>query len=98
MSEQRKPGQTGDDGTRIRIELGVDASTAAVATIKVRKPDFTTETWPATPDGTSIYYDAAASDLDQVGDYIVQAYVDLPGLSWAGHSPKVGFKILDNIF
>lgn len=76
----------GDIGTIIKIDLGEDISTATVRKIKYRKPDGTMGEWTAAAHGTTAvkYTTTAVADLNQVGRWKFQAYIEMP--DWKGHS------------
>lgn len=74
---------TGDVGTEIVLDCGVDVSTATVRKILVKKPGGAAAEWPAVADGTNrIKYVTVAGDLDTTGTWYLQAYVEMPG--WQG--------------
>ena len=73
----------GDTGTIIKLDCGMDISTATVHNIVVRKPNGTKVTWAGTVNGTStILYVTQAGDLDIAGTWHFQAFVTMPG--WTG--------------
>ena len=73
----------GDTGTIIKVDCGVNISTATVHNIVVRKPNGAKVTWVGTISGvTSILYATQASDLDIAGTWHLQAVVTMPG--WTG--------------
>ena len=66
----------------------VDISTATLMQIKFKKPDGTTDTQTAVftnagADG-KIEYVSVLTDLDQVGNWKLQGYVEMP--AWQGHT------------
>lgn len=79
---------TGDVGTAIILDCVDDVSAATVRTIKVRKPNGVRTTWAATLDGTTkIKYVIQTGDLDVIGNWALQAYVEIPG--WKGSGKLV---------
>lgn len=73
----------GDVGTRIVLDCGEDVSPSIVRKIVVRKPSGIKIEWSAVLDGTeSIQYTTLTGDLDEVGRWRLQAYVEMP--AWRG--------------
>jgi hypothetical protein len=88
------PGQyyIGDIGTEIIVDVCSDITTATLAALKVMKPDMTEHTWVGSVyDTTKIRYIAQSGDFDQVGEYRVQPYIEMPG--WQGRGDTATFKI-----
>jgi MinD-like ATPase involved in chromosome partitioning or flagellar assembly len=80
----------GDVGTQIVLDCEQDISTATVREILARKPDGTVVTWPASASGTdAISYTILAGDLDQRGQWRLQARVTMPDGSWLGRTAKL---------
>jgi len=76
----------GDIDTRIILETGVDVSAGTTLEIHYVKPSGESGSWTALPvagEETQIYYDTVEGDLDEAGDWQVQAYVELA--TWEGH-------------
>ncbi len=64
------------ESLRLTLQTGVDISGANAQVIKYLKPDDTEGEFAAVIDGTNdLYYDFAANDLDQVGDWTFWAFV-----------------------
>ena len=66
-------------GLKIVLDTKIDLSDISAAIIKCRKPDKTIESWSAEvdTDNTSyIYHVTKIGDLDQEGDYELQAYIE----------------------
>lgn len=85
-----------DVGTVIELDTGVDLSDAYKVAIAVRKPDGTEEEWSASVNAqqpTRLYHVAAEGDLDQVGEYYVQASVTMP--AWSGRGQTTSFFVYD---
>lgn len=84
---------SGDIGTLIQLNVGVDISTATVTKIRVKTPDKSIVLWTATigPDKMTLNYTTKSGDLTLAGKYQLQAYVELPG--WKGHGTIAEFKI-----
>lgn len=69
----------GMTGLRIRVDTGIDLSSASKVALKVRKPSGVEEEWIGFANRTYIEYDVQSGDLDETGFYKIQAYVELPG-------------------
>lgn len=81
-----------DVGTEIIVDTCSDISSATVTDLIVEKPDGEQFTWHGSVyDTTKIRYVVDAGDFDQVGEYLVQAYVEMPG--WAGRGNTTTFKV-----
>jgi len=83
-----------DVGTVFEVDVGDDLSSATTTDLKVRKPDGTTTTWTGTKDGvvnSQINYTIVEDDLDQVGEYLLQAYVVTP--TWTGRGETAAFVV-----
>lgn len=77
----------GDTGTAIVLDCGQNITAATARTIEVRKPDGSTASWTASASGTdAISYTTLAGDLDQQGQYRLQALVTLPSGTWRGET------------
>lgn len=104
-STSRNNIQVGAINLLVELELregyGVlDVSTATVKTIIIEKPDHTTLISASASfmtDGTDglIYYRTVAGDLNQIGVYNVQAYVEMP--SFTGYSTPTDFEVFPNL-
>jgi hypothetical protein len=82
----------GDIGTQIIVDTGEALASATVLQLKIKKPDGTKVTKTATiTETTKLLYSTIAGDLNLAGEYIVQAYVELPG--WKGHGLPVSFNV-----
>ncbi len=78
----------GDIGTEIILDCGTAVTTSTVRNVIARSPRGAKKTWAASVDGTNnIKYVTAAGDLDQAGDWRIQAYVEMPG--WQGYGDVV---------
>lgn len=93
-----------DVGTQILITIkegnvAVDLSTATVKQFDFKKKDGTTVVKDADfyTDGTDgiLEYITLDGDIDQVGKWSVQPYLELP--NWQGHTQKVDFRVGDLI-
>jgi len=82
--------QKGVVGSKILVTIKdtsnavVDVSTASVKRIRYRKPDGTEDFFAANfesdgSDGQINYITASTDDLDQVGEWEIQGYVELSG-------------------
>ena len=75
----------GDTGTKITMDCEDDVSPSSVRKILVRKPSGLKIEWSATLEGTNfIQYTTLAGDLDEVGRWLLQAYVEMPAWSGSG--------------
>jgi len=75
----------GDVGTEIIVDCGADVSTATVRNIVVRKPAGTRVVWPAQLlTSNLIKYTVVDGDLDVVGNWKLQAYIEMPSGRWSG--------------
>lgn len=75
----------GDIGIEIRVNTGQPLTGATLMEIHVLKPSGATETWTATAyDNTWIVYTLVIGDLDEVGEYILQGYVEIGGGKYSG--------------
>ena len=82
----------GDVGTEIIVDVCSDISTATLATLKVMKPDGTLATWVGSVYNTQyVRYITVAGDFDQIGEYRVQPYIEMPG--FAGRGDTARFKV-----
>ena len=75
----------GDVGTEIMVDCAADITTATVRSIIVRKPTGVKVVWPAEMlTSTMIKYTVVDGDLDVVGRWKLQAYVEMPSGRWFG--------------
>ncbi len=73
----------GDIGTKIILDCKTDVTLSSVRQIVVRKPSGVRVTLDADLEGTdSIQYTTVAGDLDEVGNWRLQAYIEMP--NWQG--------------
>ena len=87
-----------DIGTKIKLDAGCDISAATVLKILYSKPGKTRVEgeWVAAPDGTnSAYYLTQAGDLDTVGKWHIQLYIESP--TWTGYGEIIDFEVYDNL-
>jgi hypothetical protein len=87
---------TGDIGTEIIVDCGSDITGATSPKIHIKKPNGTTVSKTAsvhTIDGETRYlrYITITGDLDQVGEYRVQAGLTLAG--WSGRGETALFSV-----
>ena len=83
-----------DEGTVFQVDVGVDISAASTTDLKVRKPDGTLVSWTGTANGsinTQIDYTTVTDDLDQTGQYRLQAYVVTA--TWDGRGETATFTV-----
>lgn len=80
------PVHTGDIGTKITLDVGLDISQAAAVKILYKKPSGAYGAWTATKDGTSIYYITQAGDINSAGRWTFQSYIsNLDGYTGYGN-------------
>ena len=87
----------GDIGIKIILEVGADITTAISQKIKYRKPSGERGVWTATQEtATSISYTTiAATDLNEIGVWLLQSYVTMP--SWALSGKIAKFSVIATI-
>ncbi len=78
--------------------VAVDISAATTLTMRFRKPSGTTvnQTAVFTIDGVNgqLEYVIVSGDLDEVGVWLRQPFVDLPGSpAWSGHGEETTFEV-----
>lgn len=79
----------------IKLETGLDISSATVKKINYKKPDGTIGSWTASADGTTkLSYSITANDINQVGIWKMQAFVTIAGKDAYGDTVDVDFKEL----
>lgn len=88
----------GDVGTIISIggQSSIDLTTATTQKIYYEKPSGTTGEWTANITGGDVTYTTLAGDIDEVGIWTLQAYVELSG-GWKGTSDKEKVEVLSTI-
>ncbi len=76
----------GDIGRQFKLDAGEDISTATLIQIKYKKPDDTPGVWTADVYGTNygVYTTSLVTDLDQVGKWKIQLYVEMGGVKIHG--------------
>ena len=80
----------GDVGTEIIIDCGAPISAATKCEIKFSRPSGTTGTWIATlKTTTSISYVTQADDIDELGLWWVQAYIETPAWKLYGKATTI---------
>jgi hypothetical protein len=81
----------GTVGLQLIVLTGQDLSSATLKALKVVKPDNTTASWVPTcptPSNGQLLYTTVSGDIDEVGDYFLQAYVEFPGSKFWGDIVK----------
>jgi hypothetical protein len=77
----------GDVGTQIILDCGSDISSATVRKIKARKPSGALVEWTAAASGSnSITYTTATNDIDEAGNWQLQAYIEVTGGKFHGET------------
>jgi len=87
-----------DIGTKIILNAGCNIATADVLKILYSKPGKTRieGEWNASPEGTNyVYYITLAGDLDAVGIWHIQLYIESP--NWTGYGEIIDFEVHDNL-
>lgn len=70
----------GDSGTKLILECGTTISTATKREVRYMKPSGARGTWTGGQETTtSISYVTLAGDIDEVGTWKFQAYVEILG-------------------
>ena len=83
----------GDIGTEIALDCGAPLTGASLLRIVVKKPSGAIVNWTAVADGPNgLRYVTQAGDLDQAGDWQLQAFVQLP--TWTGRGQIVRLTVL----
>lgn len=86
----------GDIGTEIVLDCGQTITGATKLEIVARRPDGTNVTWTASADTTTaIKYATQANDLNQAGDWKLQAYIETA--SWKGRGAIVTLTVSDKL-
>lgn len=85
-----------DIGTLIKVDVGSDVTGATVHKIKFIKPDGTTGEWDATVATQYLQYTTVDGDLNQIGEWVVQALVTTASGTWHGEIAR--FEVLEPIF
>ena len=87
----------GDIGRQFELDAGEDITTATVLQIKYKKPDGTTGAWTAVVSGTdyAVYTTQLADDLDQLGKWLIQLYVEMGGAKV--HGPVGSFHVYKRV-
>lgn len=81
-----------DVGTEIVVDCGSDISTATTTDLLIHKPNGRVATWSGSIYNTNyIKYTTILGDLDEAGDYKIQAYIELP--SWSGRGESTSFTV-----
>ncbi len=78
----------------------LNIGTASIKTIIIEKPDSTLISASASfftdgSDGILLYHTSGSSDLDQKGDYNMQAYIVMSGFT--GYTTPVTFTVYENL-
>ena len=85
-----------DIGTLINVDVGSDVTGATVHRIKYIKPDGTTDFWDATVLTRYLQYTTVDGDLDQVGEWKIQALVTTASGTWHGEAAR--FDVLEPLY
>ena len=82
----------GETGTEIRVDCGVDVSSATATYIYCKKPTGTVVTWTATVYNSNyLRYYTLATDFDVAGTYRIQAGVTIG--TWTGRGETATFEV-----
>lgn len=84
-----------DIGTKIRVNVGESIVTAVVKKILYKKPSGITGEWIAILEGSNyMYYITLPNDLNEIGEWLIQAYIELP--DWKGLGETASFRVYDS--
>lgn len=83
-------------GNRLRVDCGCTVTGATGIVLYVRKPSGVEETWTGlTIEGTTrVVYVTQTDDLDEVGSYLCQPFMTLPG-GFSGRGRTFVLPVLD---
>lgn len=84
-----------DEGTQIKLDTKTDLTNAIVTKIKFAKPSGTSGSWSATVSEELIVHTTGSADLDELGFWVLQSYVEFP--SWKGHGKKATIEVLRHV-
>ena len=85
-----------DIGTKLSFNADMDISAAEVLKIKYKKPSGDINSWNAILEGTEeAYYITEDGDLDEIGKWEVQLYVELS--DWKGSGEVTSFHVYEEI-
>jgi hypothetical protein len=76
----------------ITLDTGIDLTAASNKRILYKKPNGIKGYWPATSTGNTLTYNVQNGDIDQVGIWTVQAYVEIGGLKSYGGKVEIAFE------
>ncbi len=83
-------------GTKIILDCGTDISQLISAKIYYKKPSGSVGYWTANLEETQkIYYTVQDGDLDEAGQWELQAYIELP--NWKGFGQPTTFSVYDHL-
>ena len=85
-----------DIGTLIQVDVGSDITGATTSQIKYVKPNGDQGYWDASVSTQYLQYTTQDGDLDQKGEWKIQAYVVLPGGTWHGETTR--FEVVEPLF
>jgi hypothetical protein len=88
----------GDIGTKLVLDVGLDISSSTDRKILYMKPSGVTGEWPSNSGSicelntsTSMYYITESGDIDESGEWTLQAYIETP--TWSGHGQRVSLFV-----
>jgi len=73
-------------GILIELETGADLTDVTSQEILYKKPDGTSSSWSASIVDSTLQYTTVADDLDQDGDWILQAHIVGTGFDLVGET------------
>lgn len=81
----------GDTGTAIVLDTGHSLAGASAVSIEARKPNGSIEvSWPGTVvESTKVQFLTLAGTLDQAGEWLLQARVELSSGTWLGETARL---------
>jgi len=86
----------GDEGIKLILNVEEDISDATKCQIKFRKPNGVRSLWDAVKESDdSISYVIKNGDIDYIGIWKLQAYVETP--EWKVHGEEVRIQVLGGL-
>lgn len=84
----------GDSGTVLLLDCGVNISSATLVKVIAKSPQGEKKEFIATVDGTNnVKYTTTSTDFDVVGNWLLQAYVQMP--DWTGRGAWASLTVKD---
>ena len=87
----------GDIGTRIVLDTNVSLATATVKKILAFSPNRIKHEWLAAIESTTLVYELADGNVNEIGTWLLQTYVEMT--DWSGYGDvvemPVGARLVD---